>query len=238
MLRTVAIIPARLASTRLENKPLADLEGEPLIARVYKNATRIKSVYKVIVAVDSEEVAAAASAAGAEVVMTPASLPSGSDRVYYAARAAAADADLIINVQGDEPFLNTQAVDSLVEEANTGVYADVFSLYHRISPEAAADPQKVKVVVDRAGHAICFSRSPIPYAAPEYLKHIGVYLWRKNALEIFNFLEPSPLEKIERLEQMRAVENGMKIRMRESSSDSPGIDTPEDLEEARRMLNA
>ena len=236
MLSTVAIIPARLASTRLENKPLADLCGRPLIVRVYENALKLKSVDKVFVAADSEEVARVARAAGADVVMTPSSLPSGSDRVYQASKIVAPNADLIINIQCDEPFLDTQAVDSLVEEARTGVYADIFTLYYRITPEEALDPQKVKVVVNRAGQAIYFSRSPVPHGSGEYLKHLGVYIWRKNSLEVFNFLSPSPLEQIEQLEQLRAIENGMKIKVSESGLDSPGVDTLEDLEEARRIF--
>ncbi len=232
----LTVIPARLGSARIPAKPLADICGEPLIARVYKNAVKMRRAGRVVVAADSEEVAAAAAAAGAETVMTPETLASGSDRVLYALRKLSSTAGVVVNLQGDEPLMDTVFVDRLVEAALGDEPADVFTASFRADPERAQSSSAVKAVLDRKGYALYFSRSPVPYGASRYLIHQGVYVWRRKSLERFHSLEPTEAEKSERLEQLRALENGMRIRVFLSSSDSPGVDTPEDLERVRGIF--
>ena len=235
-MKTVCIIPARIGSLRLPRKPLADICGDTLIARVYRNALKLTGADEIIVATDSEEVAGAAGKAGARAVLTPGGLLSGSDRALYAARKYFPKAELVLNLQGDEPFIDVSVADRLIEEAKQGADADVFSAFFPVSREEASNESVVKVVTDLSGFALYFSRSPVPYGAERHLKHLGLYLWRRDALERFGSLEPAPLEKSEGLEQLRALENGMRIKMIESPSDSFGIDTVEDIERARSVL--
>ena len=239
----VAIIPARLQSTRLPEKPLQDLGGAPLVVRVLERARRAASLDSVWVATDSERIADTVRAAGGNPVMTRPDHPSGLDRVAEAAGLlnAAPDA-LILNVQGDEPFLNPAGLDHLVRlferpEVRMATLAAPFA-----PGDDPRDPNRVKVVVDRMGRALYFSRAPIPYGgdpdshtdteAPPLL-HVGIYAYRLAVLRELAALPPCPLEIAERLEQLRALWNGIEIHVAVGDYHSVGIDTPEDLARAR-----
>jgi 3-deoxy-manno-octulosonate cytidylyltransferase (CMP-KDO synthetase) len=245
-LTAVGIIPARLHSTRLPEKPLQDLGGAPLIARVLERVLRSPSFHAVIVATDSERIADAVRAAGGQAVITSESCPSGLDRVAEAARDT--EEDVIVNIQGDEPFVSTSGLDHLVSlfrhpNIVMGTLAAPFPAH-----EDLADPNRVKVVVDRMGRALYFSRSPIPHRVAEAgrapgedaghasLLHVGVYAYRREALFELARLGPCPLERTERLEQLRALWNGIPIHVAVGEYASLGIDTPEDLDRARRLF--
>jgi len=257
----VAIIPARLQSTRLPEKPLQDLGGAPLVVRVLERARRAASLEAIWVATDSERIASAVRAAGGEAILTRGDHPSGLDRVAEAAsalcdttrRASQADgvrdpdlaADpVILNVQGDEPFLNPDGLDHLVRlfdrpEVRMATLAAPFT-----AEDDPADPNRVKVVLDRMGRALYFSRSLIPHgagrsapgaagAAATPLLHVGIYAYRLATLRELAALPPAPLEISERLEQLRALWNGIPIHVAVGDYHSIGIDTPEDLARAR-----
>lgn len=249
----VAIIPARLQSTRLPEKALQDLGGKPLVVRVWERVRRATSLEGIWVATDSERIAEAVRAAGAEAVLTRADHPSGLDRVAEAAailcnettRGSQADgvrdpdlaADpVILNVQGDEPFLNPGSLDRLVRlfdrpEVRMATLAAPFE-----PGDDPSDPNRVKVVTDRGGRALYFSRSLIPHGAgpaTSPLLHVGVYAYRLKTLREVASLPPSPLETVERLEQLRALWNGIEIHVALGDDRSIGIDTPEDLARAR-----
>ena len=246
----VGIIPARLQSTRLPEKPLQDLAGVPLIARVLEQVRKSTSLRALLVATDSPRIADVVRAAGGQAVMTDAELPSGLDRVAEVARGL--EDDVIVNIQGDEPFVDPHGLDHLVSlfrnpNVVMGTLAAPFP-----SDEDVSDPHRVKVVVDRMGRALYFSRSPIPYGAggvtgvggreasgsagPAPLLHVGVYAYRREALLELARLGPCPLERTERLEQLRALWNGIPIHVAVGEYGSLGIDTPEDLERARRLF--
>jgi 3-deoxy-manno-octulosonate cytidylyltransferase (CMP-KDO synthetase) len=241
-LRTAVIIPARYASTRFPGKPLADLDGQPLIAHVYRRAAACPGVEQVIVATDDMRIAAAVRAFGGDARLTRADHPSGSDRI--AEIAAALDCDVVVNVQGDEPLIDPRAIAQAIEP-----FADpdvqIATLCHRmVDPGEFADPNVVKVVVDRAGFALYFSRAPIPHLRderggwPPLFRHIGLYAYRRQALLVLASLPPTPLERAEALEQLRALEHGIRIRAVETAYESIGVDTPADLEKVRRLLAA
>ncbi len=232
----VAIIPARLSSTRIKEKPIADICGKPLVQWVYERACNLKNVDDVVIAADSEKIADVVRSFGGKCELTPSDLKSGSDRVYYTSEKYFSDAGVIVNIQGDEPFIDTGIVDSMIERIkneDTGLY----SAYFPVDKEEASDISNVKVVIDKDSYALYFSRSMIPYNADVYNKHLGIYVWKKEALKEFHNTEPSVLEITEKLEQMRVLENGGRIKMMKSPCDSVGIDTPEDLEKAKRWIN-
>jgi 3-deoxy-manno-octulosonate cytidylyltransferase (CMP-KDO synthetase) len=252
---TIAIIPARYGSVRFAGKPLVDLAGKPLIAHVVDRAREAKRVDDVIVATDDERIARAVQAHGARAVMTSADCPSGTDRIAEVA-AALPDARIIVNVQGDEPLMPPDVIDRAVEALESDPDCAVSTAMIRLTSEADfLSPNVVKVVCDYAGRALYFSRSPVPNlsrASQEDLgfiagkprdrafwgfKHFGLYVYRREALLRFVELAPSSLERVEKLEQLRFLENGMSIRVIETAHDSIGVDTPEDLEEARRILS-
>lgn len=240
-LGAVAIIPARLQSTRLPEKPLQDLGGAPLVARVLERVREAASIGEAWVATDSERIAAAVRSAGGRALLTRADHPSGLDRVAEAARllegTAPSDPDsVVLNVQGDEPFVSPAGLDHLVRlferpEVRMGTLAAPFA-----AGEDPGDPNRVKVVTDRAGRALYFSRSPIPHGSePGHppLLHVGVYGYRRATLFELAALPPCPLERAERLEQLRALWNGISIHVAVGDYHSIGIDTPEDLDRAR-----
>lgn len=235
----VGIIPARLRSTRLPEKPLQDLGGAPLIVRVLERVRGAAAIHEIWVATDSPRIAEAVRAAGGGAIMTRPDLPSGLDRVAEAARSLTEE--IIVNIQGDEPFVVAAGLDHLVTlfkdpSVRIATMAAPFG-----ADEDHADPNRVKVVLDRAGRALYFSRSPIPHVAGgdhSALLHVGVYAYRRETLFDLARLGPCPLERAERLEQLRALWNGIPIHVAVGDYGSLGIDTPEDLDRARRLYGA
>lgn len=249
-MRTIAVIPARFESKRLPGKPLADIHGKTLIEHVYRRAARATRVTRVVVATDDERILDAVTGFGGEAVMTSVEHPSGSDRIAEAV--ADIDVDLVVNVQGDEPLIAPQAIDEAVRLAEETPGA-IVTLKSAISDRRTLfDRNAVKVVTDVHGFALYFSRSAIP-AGPAvrvdrdgdgedelpknlYYKHIGLYVYPKAVLMELTRIAPSPLELAERLEQLRALENGIRIRVAETVHDSLGVDTQEDLEAVRALV--
>jgi 3-deoxy-manno-octulosonate cytidylyltransferase (CMP-KDO synthetase) len=236
----VAAIPARWGSTRFPGKALARIAGVPMIAHVVRRALAAESVDHVLVATDDARVAAAAEAAGAEAVMTG-EHPSGTDRIA-AALAGGSDWELVVNVQGDEPLLSGANIDALVAGMRRAPEFGIATLCRPLAPDRVEDPNAVKVVRDGGGRALYFSRSPVPFprdraaAEPLWRLHLGIYGFRPEALSRFVALPPSPLERAEGLEQLRALENGFAILVLDAPDDAFGVDTPEDLERATEML--
>lgn len=252
-MRAVAVIPARHASTRFPGKPLALLLGRPMVAWVVDAALTAGTLREVWVATDSEPIARAAEAAGARVAMTSPECASGTDRVAETARMASAD--VYVNLQGDEPLVEPADIDRLVEVFAAEPGTRMATLARPADREGdLLDPNVVKVVCDAAGSALYFSRSPLPYyrdawsaaggpaAAPgdqvQPLRHVGLYAFRREALLAFTALPPGRLEQAERLEQLRALEAGWRIRVLPASGDSLGVDRPEDLARAEKALRA
>ena len=246
-LNIVALIPARYASTRLHAKPLIDLCGKPMIQRVYEQAKKAKLVTRVIVATDHEAIADAARKFGGEVVMTPKWIRSGSDRIAHVAQSLP-DADIIVNVQGDEPLIAPQMIDEAIQPLAEDRTICCGTLVKKISSaEELTNPGVVKVVIDAGGSAIYFSRSPIPYLRDGidigqwheqhcYYKHIGLYVFQKDFLLQFSSWPESTLEQIEKLEQLRILHHGYKIKTAITSFDSIPVDTAEDAERVRQIL--
>lgn len=242
-LRVLGVIPARWGSTRFPGKPLALLGGRPLLAHVIDRAREAERLDRILVATDDDRIAAVAGKSGAEVVMTPADLPSGTDRVAWAVRnlgLGAREFGAVVNLQGDEPFVPGWAVDRAVAALEADPGASIATLAVRTGAGEAGSPHVVKVVVDVRGRALYFSRQVIPYrrdpASGELLKHVGLYAFRREGLERFVNLSPSPLERAEGLEQLRALEDGMGITVAVGDWPVRGIDTPEDLARAERDL--
>lgn len=238
-MKVIAIIPARYSSTRLPVKPLADLDGKTLIQRVYEAVVETRLFHDVIVATDDERIYRHCEIFGGKVQMTSAEHQSGSDRIAEVCREM--DADIVVNVQGDEPFISREPLARILETFSDPL-VQVSSMMHLLdNEEDICNPNNVKVVVDKDFNALYFSRSVIPYDRNhdfsfDYYKHIGVYAYRKSALLNFIDMEPASLEKIEKLEQLRLLANGMKIKMVLTDYKGIGIDTPEDLEKARLFL--
>jgi 3-deoxy-manno-octulosonate cytidylyltransferase (CMP-KDO synthetase) len=223
----VAIIPARYASTRFPGKPIVPIEGKPLIEHVYHQVQQARHVNRILVATDDERIRKAVERFGGTAVMTRKDHSSGTDRLAEAANDLDPDT-LVVNVQGDEPMIEPGVIDQAVSAAQVRT-ADIVTIMTRLDPSKADDTNRVKVVVDRNGHALYFSRSRIPSRGTTFL-HIGLYVYRVRFLKLFTKLDPTPLEQAERLEQLRALEHGFRIRVVEVESESWGIDTPEDLE--------
>jgi 3-deoxy-manno-octulosonate cytidylyltransferase (CMP-KDO synthetase) len=230
----VAVIPARYASVRFPGKALAVVGGKPLVQHVWERARLLATVERVLVATDDERIAAAVRGFGGTAVMTRPDHPSGTDRVAEAMRGAAAE--LVVNLQGDEPVFDVKAVDELVRLMANDPAIEMGTLAHPIQDEAEmADVNGPnKVVLDQAGFALYFSRSPIPYRRQPGLvtplRHIGIYVFRASFLQRFAALAPTPLERTETLEQLRALEHGVRIRVLVTPQASLGVDTPADLE--------
>ena len=238
-MKTAVIIPARMGSMRFPGKVLADLGGKPVIQHVWENAMRSKADL-VMVAADDVRVEQAVKAFGGQVVMTKPSHPSGSDRVWEAAQST--DAELIVNVQGDEPFLPSQVIDDLID-AMHGPDAPAMGTVVLPCPRAdiASNPNRPKVVLTSDDYAIYFSRSMIPYLREggeetNVYRHWGIYAYRRETLAKFVSLPEGRLEKCEKLEQLRALENGIRIKVIKTTFDSIGIDTPDDLVRAQEFL--
>jgi 3-deoxy-manno-octulosonate cytidylyltransferase (CMP-KDO synthetase) len=242
-LNTVAVIPARFASTRFPGKPLAMIDGRPMVEHVYQRARLARSVRRVIVATDDLRIATAVRAFGGEVRLTRADHPSGTDRL--AEVAAGLDCDVVVNVQGDLPLIDPAAIDEAVAPFANDSGLLITTLYRRITDAGdLKNPNIVKVALDRGGYALYFSRAPIPYIRdprggwPPLYRHIGLYAYRRSALMVVAALEPTPLERAEGLEQLRALEHGIRIKAVESGYESVEVDTPDDLEQVRRLLAA
>ena len=234
----IGAIPARYASVRLPGKPLRLLAGRPLIEHVYRRSREAPSLSRVVVLTDDERIAEAVAGFGGECEMTPADCISGTDRIAHAARRW--DASAIVNIQGDEPLIDPAAVEAVACHLRQHPADSMVTLAAPISEQDFADPNIVKVVRDRRGYALYFSRSRIPYprleVSAERLAHVGIYGYRKDVLLRLAELVPSPLEGSESLEQLRALENGIPIRVLEVESSEPGVDTPEDLARAEAVL--
>ena len=233
-MNTYAIIPARYASTRFPGKPLALLKGKPIIQHVFENVSASQLFSEVFVATDDMRIANAVEAFGGSAILTSSDLPSGTDRVAACTEHLEDDA-IIVNVQGDEPLICSEPLAKLLE-VFTDPEVQMASLMTPLTNmEDLPNPNIVKVVVDSKGDALYFSRSPLPYYRdpvpnPQYFRHIGVYAFRKATLQRFVSLNVGKLEQIEKLEQLRALENGIKIRMVETDYQGLGVDTPEDLQ--------
>jgi len=238
MFRIAAVIPARLSSTRLSRKVLRTIDGRPMVEWVWRAAAASGLMDPVVVATDSEEVASVCRERGIPVVMTSPNCPSGSDRVYEVARQI--DADIYVNIQGDEPTLTADFFSPLLALFDRPE-VEVSTLAFRCPPEEFTNPNAVKVVTALDGRALYFSRATIPFDRDKtgfagYRKHLGIYAYRKAALERFAVLPPSPLEKLERLEQLRLLENGIALYVADAPRDTVGVDTEEDLMRAEAMI--
>ncbi len=233
------IIPARYGAERFPGKPLADLAGRPLVAHVVERARRARGVDEVAVATDDQRIARAAEAAGARAIVTgPAE--TGTDRVAQAARALSPRPGIVVNLQGDEPLIEPEAVERLVAVMQQGG-VEMATLARPLEADELSRPQVVRVVTDLAGDALYFSRAAIPHrraggASPLARAHVGVYAFTAEFLERFAALPPGRLEREEGLEQLRVLESGLKIRVVETGYRGFGVDTPEDLERARALL--
>ena len=240
-LQVVALIPARFASTRFPGKPLADIDGRPMIEHVYRRAAASPAVSRVIVATDDLRIATRVAEFGGNVRLTRADHLTGTDRL--AEVAATLDCDIVVNVQGDEPLLDSRAIsEAIAPFADPAI--SITTLYRRIlTPAELSNPDIVKVVIDRGGFALYFSRAPIPFARdprggwPPLYRHVGLYAYRRHTLMLLASLDPTPLERAEALEQLRALEHGIRIKTVETAYDSIGVDTPQDLEQVRRLFN-
>lgn len=237
-LRIAGVIPARLASTRLPRKVLRTLAGRPMLEWVWRAAAASGLMDPVLVATDADEVAQACRARSIPVVITSPNCVSGSDRVREVA--ATIDADIYVNIQGDEPTITPDFFPPLLN-LFARLEVEVSTLAVACPPREFTNPNAVKVVTALDGRALYFSRATIPFARDAigftgYRKHLGIYAYRKSALERFAALPPSPLEQLERLEQLRLLENGIAIYVADAPHDTIGVDTEEDLARAEAVL--
>lgn len=237
--KAVAIIPARYNSTRFPGKPLVDIMGKPMIQHVWEKAVRAKEIEKVIVATDDKKVYNAVKSFGGEVVLTSREHATGTDRIAEVVKGISPGVDIIVNVQGDEPLIEPDMIDQVTKILISEPDASIGTLCRRIDKlDEAKDPNIVKVVFDRKCFALYFSRSTIPFyrdggdrrRSKVYYKHLGIYSYRRDVLIKLSNLEPTPLEKAEHLEQLRALENGFRIKVGGTKRDTIGVDTKEDLE--------
>ncbi len=242
-MKAAGIIPARYHSTRLEGKPLVDIVGKPMVQRVYESARKSSTLEQVIVATDDVRIQRVVEAFGGTAVLTSSAHPTGTDRVAEVARFL--DADIVVNIQGDEPFIHPGMIDEVVTPLLDDPQLPLCTSMHEVTDrEDFSNPNVVKVVVDGAGNALYFSRSLIPYPRnPErhrVFEHIGIYAYRKAFLMEFAGLAPTPLERAESLEQLRALEHGHRIRVVETGQPyiPLSVDTPEDLEKARELARS
>lgn len=237
---TLGVIPARYGSTRFPGKALARINGKPLVQLVWERAAGCRRLDRLVVATDDARIAEVVKRFGGEPVMTSAALPSGTDRVWEAAKGT--PAEIILNIQGDEPLLTTRMVEELVEALEQDRTMQMATLRYPVrSPQGYSDPNVVKVVSDPAGWALYFSRSPLPHfrgKAGVWYKHLGLYAYRRGLLEQFVKWPPSALETAEGLEQLRALEHGVRIKVLDSPTDTVGVDTLEDLKRVEEILKA
>lgn len=233
--RVLAVIPARYASTRFPGKPLVDIQGKPMIQHVWERVRLVPAIQRVVVATDDTRIQQAAENFGAQVCLTSPDHPSGTDRAWEVA-SKLPEYDWVLNVQGDEPFINPAHLEAVINAIQLHPQADIITLVTPLTDvESWRDPNIVKAVLAEDGRALYFSRSPVPYhrdepEAPSHVfRHIGLYLYRRSSLEQFTQLLPSTLELIEKLEQLRALESHMKLFGVLVSEAPVGVDTPQDL---------
>jgi len=238
-MRTVAVIPARLASTRLARKALREIAGKPLIGWVYEAVRPFPALDDVIIATDSDEIISVCQSHGWNAQMTSAAHRSGTERVHEISQSVAAD--VYLNIQGDEPMTRAEHIAGLIDVMQDPA-VQVGTLMTAAAQADINNPSAVKVVADSAGRALYFSRATIPFdrdgAGPKYFKHLGFYAYRKPALDRFVALPESVLERSERLEQLRFLENGIGIHVRETPYDTVGVDTEEDLRRVEEILGS
>ena len=234
----VGIIPARYASSRFPGKPLADIAGKSMLQRVYEQSAKSERLARVVIATDDDRIARHAASFGAEAIMTSHAHPSGTDRCYEAYVKLGEEFDYVINIQGDEPFLHPQQIDLLAASCN-GLVEIVTQIAVCSGDEQLSDPGEVKVVLNRRGEAMYFSRQPIPYVRgvsrsewinkTVFYRHVGLYAYRADVLKKISGLQPSPLEVAESLEQLRGLEGGFRIKCVETTHESHCVDQPEDI---------
>lgn len=248
--RILGVIPARLHSTRLKRKMLREIAGEPMLAWVYRAARACRQLHQVLIATDADEIMQLAQSYGFPAIFTPEDCPSGTDRVHVVAQAIAAD--IYVNIQGDEPLLRPEHLDALLAPMlnndpdsphTAGHLIEVATLATPCPPDQVHSPHAVKVVADKNGRALYFSRAAIPFdrdstGTGTYSKHLGIYAYRKRALDRFPTLPGSPLEAVEKLEQLRFLENGIAIHVSQTPYDTRGVDTEEDLLAVEALLAA
>ncbi|MBI4589704.1 MAG: 3-deoxy-manno-octulosonate cytidylyltransferase [Candidatus Rokubacteria bacterium] len=237
----LGVIPARLTSTRLPRKVLREIAGTPMVCHVFRRARQSPFLSDLLVATDSDEVVEACRRFGIPAVTTSPEHPSGTDRIWEVSRARAAD--LYVNIQGDEPLITPGHIRALVEPFQRRPDTQVVTLKIHATRAEAASPDVNKVVTDLRGNALYFSRHPIPYdrdrtGAVTYWKHIGLYAYRREALESFHRFPPSALETAERLEQLRFLENGIPIHVVETTEPTIGVDTEADLRAVEAHLRS
>ena len=239
----LAVIPARYASTRLPGKPLVPLAGKPMIERVWNQVRQASAVSDVLVATDDERIRSAVGAFGGKAVMTRSDHRSGTERIAEVA-ATHKDADIFVNVQGDEPLIEPAAINELVEAIQSDGEVQVATLAVPIThPPDIMDPNVCKVVLDFDGNGLYFSRAPIPWVRDRggavharHLKHLGLYAFRREALLDFATFPQGDLERVEQLEQLRWLENGYRIRVAETEHDSVSVDVPDDVARIEALL--
>jgi len=241
-LKTAAVIPARYASRRFPGKALAEIMGQPMIVWVLKAAESCELIDEVYVATDDVRIKNRVKKAGGRAIMTSAQHQSGTDRIAEAA--AEIKADLIVNIQGDEPLIKAESIARALKPFTKEVELKMSTLKRKITAEEAKNPDLVKVITDQNDYALYFSRSPVPYyrsAEPEaqyYYQHIGLYVYRRDFLLQYARMEQTPLEKAESLEQLRALENGFQIKVLETESKLIGVDRREDIELVEAEIKA
>ncbi len=242
-IRVIGVIPARYASTRLPGKPLLKISGKPMIQSVYERCLNAKLIDKVIVATDDKRIYDTVVKFGGNAVMTSSKHRSGTDRIGEVVNQRTGEPvnyDIVVNIQGDEPFINPSNIDKAIKPLLKDKTVNVSTLAFKIkNNKEINDPNLVKVIFDKDSNAIYFSRNPIPYnrdkkGTVDYYKHIGLYVYRKSYLQKLIKLRPSKLEQAEKLEQLRILENGGKIRVVVTKADSHSIDTKEDLKQLRK----
>ena len=238
--RVLGVIPARLASTRLPRKVLRDIAGTSLLGWVYAAAIRCPQFSEVIIAADSDEVTELCAANRWPCLLTSPELASGTDRLHAVSHQL--DADIYVNIQGDEPLLHPEHIAALLAPFARS-HVDITTLKVLCRPEDITNPNAVKVVTAADGRALYFSRATVPFhrdnaSAAIYWKHVGLYAYRKAALDRFASLAPGALEQAERLEQLRLLENGLALYVAETERDTVGVDTEEDLQRVEKLLTA
>ena len=242
---SIAVIPSRFGSKRFNGKPLAPIAGKPMIQRVYEQAVRAKNIDRVIVATDDDRILKLVEGFGGEAVMTSDDLRSGTDRVAETANLLNLGPDeIIVNIQGDQPLFDSVCLDQLVEPFRADPELKMSTLAVKIKEDSAAsDPGNVKVIFDRNGFALYFSRSQIPFVrdegtAVDFYKHLGFYAYKKSFLDTISALPHSTLETVEKLEQLRVLEYGYRIKVVITEHDSPSVDRPEDIPPIEKRIRA